>query len=514
MVNIISETPGKGTYISPAKTPPKSTTSAGPTITQPPPSYDALTFVGEENNSGTVTASGPPADTTTPDTSATATEDTYTPHTTAVTTPTTMTTEELARNNELAKVAANFAIARGIDPQADWLWKLSGEYTGKVKVDYLQNSTGYKLLPGKDDQFNTADDMYESPTGVQYTKDEMQQLIDQAKAEAAELKQYQNLPASTLIGIARDKFPDLHIVTSAKPQQSDDSGRMRTNTSNNFIYAEDLPRFLADNLETREKQIAALEQIVGHTFSAEQVDGVVHDILSDTAGFVDKLREQGRNTSTEGLLKTLNPDITDDEMRSIFGQAKILSLEDYLVAQGQSEADAQENADQINLYLSQDKDYLLKKNSTYTTADGHQIKLKNDSGHAWMYQDYQNYVALMHDNSFVATLGKSLSSGNGKLLASISGGLKWLGADGAGNALADEIAFYDACQPDALGAFSMASLWDWRFWTVTLGEAAPTLLPLAALTVATGGAGAAVWWWDCRQSGAGSIRNRRGYRLR
>ena len=66
-----------------------------------------------------------------------------------------LTTEELFNSDPLAKQASNFAIARGVSPSANWLWKLGGV---EHPVEEVKLESGYTWIIGDYDTFD--DDIF------------------------------------------------------------------------------------------------------------------------------------------------------------------------------------------------------------------------------------------------------------------------------------------------------------------------------------------------------------------
>lgn len=87
-------------------------------------------------------------------------------------------------------------------------------------------------------------------------------------------------------------------------------------------------------LNLREQQQLETEQVFGKVFPQQSIDEVLNYIDTNPEGFLADLRAIGRNVDTETLLKTLKPDITEEEMAQIFGQSTQIPEGGLYIAEG------------------------------------------------------------------------------------------------------------------------------------------------------------------------------------
>lgn len=73
-------------------------------------------------------------------------------------------------------------------------------------------------------------------------------------------------------------------------------------------------------LDLREHQQLETEQVFGAVFPQQDIEEVLRYMQENPEGFITDLREIGWNPQTEALVKTLAPDITEEELLGIFGR--------------------------------------------------------------------------------------------------------------------------------------------------------------------------------------------------
>ena len=363
-----------------------------------------------------------------------------------------MTGEQLLKNTKLAGMAMDYAVARGISPNASWLWNLSGANADQAEgINYVQAENGWKQY---------SDGSYEDTTGIKYTPDEFSQLVSEAnmsydrqQAKAAEIAA---MSPDEQVAAFKENFPELSMENSGGPSGMGGLGK----NFSNVVTNEDIPNILADYLDTRKAHIADLNALAGKvTPDKEQVDAFVTNALSNWPKFLDGIRVAGRNANTEALLKAAyGADITDNDIRNMFGLAPILSQAEF-------------NA-----------------GFPYRSA-----------------KDYQDYVAFMKDTSVASTLAKIRDAGIASVLTQLSQGARWLDAKaksgpltsgGLFGAVADSLAedsWY--WQPGQIldpaptpWAQHWANAWNWRAWGTNLGIQAPSAYVATVFSLYTFGA--------------------------
>lgn len=400
-----------------------------------------------------------------------------------------MTGDQLLKNTKLANMAMDYAVARGISPNASWLWNISGDVSDKTSTDtysainYVQSENGWKQY--------AVDGSYESPEGIKYSYDELQTVVDQENAaytaQQAKADAINAMSPTEQAAAFKENFPELNVMPNAPTQ---DVG-LWTAAGNlpNSVSASDIPYILAGYLDTRKAYIADLNALAGKVAPDDaQIDAFVTAALADMPKFLDTIRAAGRNANTEALLKAASPGITEDEIRNAFGQAQILTKEQYLSG----------------------------------------FPSRTD-------KDYQTYVSMMNDTSVWSTLTKIRDAGIGNLLAGLSQGAKWAAAklntktdlgngrqlaepagktlgfdrllNGLANNLAEDSWYWQPGQildqPPTAWADHWANAWNWRAWGTNIGPQAPTLFTATVFTLWTYGQAAPAFGAVATEAGLG-----------
>ncbi len=163
--------------------------------------------------------------------------------------------------------------------------------------------------------------------------------------------------------------------------------------------------------------------------------------------FFTALLQKGRNSATEELIGLIYGDITENQMRQVFGEALILSVETW--AEGRN----------LNLWPWERR-----------------ITPENQN-EAWAQEEYANYIKAVKAAPHFARV---LETGYGNLLSGIGGGARYFGADG----IADRL---QAISAEHL-AMKVADLEPQDFnWTdIWIGaiEMLPTTFALAGTSIA------------------------------
>ena len=308
-----------------------------------------------------------------------------------------LTTEELFNSDQLAKQAANFAIARGVSPSAGWLWKLGGV---EHPVEEVKLESGYTWIIGDYDTFD--DDIFISPEGLKYTFDELTTIA-----------QGDDTLSEDIAGLTGEGTTD--------EQQT-------SNIIAGFQY-----------LFPDEDPYSQLE----YYFGSEDED-VLNERVEE---FYDVMKQAGRTKETESLIKSLWSDITDAQMAYIFG-------EDYLqIAIGESDKAFQDklssiasrynlSQDVIDSYINAIKEYETAK-TIITSASGSvkEIKAKKelkkifgkDYKNSELYKElsaafgdyWENYGKFEGASDFK----RSLVAGIGDIISGVGGAAGWVGLD-------------------------------------------------------------------------------------
>ncbi len=317
-----------------------------------------------------------------------------------------LTTEELLKNDQLAKAAYNIAVSRGINPSASWLWNISGadEDAENAVVNYITSDTGWKFYPGPDNIQDTPDDIYEDPEGIKYTYDEYSLMVDESNAKYSKAQEILQMPEGERLDALKEYFPELAIMSRVP----DDTGRMLTNYGPQFIQPEDVADILYNYLDERRAYVEDLTALAGKAVPDEaDVDRVVSQIIADPQGFIDTLHNTPRTETMDALLKAAVPNLTEDEIRNAYGQAPLLSIEEW-------QKSAYENTFG-GIGLFNDQGLVVR----YPKAD--------ELGEQWAKDMYQDYVDSVSD---MGGWGRGWTAAAGNLMTYIAGGMKWLGIDG------------------------------------------------------------------------------------
>jgi hypothetical protein len=309
-----------------------------------------------------------------------------------------LTTQELFNSDELAQQAANFAIARGVSPSADWLWKLGGE---EHPVEEIKLSSGYSWIIGDYNTFD--DDIFISPEGIEYSYSELTQIDDENLIE-------------DVAGITGE------AITEEQRQAN--------------IVAGMQSLFPNEDVQTR----------LNYYFGSEDEDIRANRVEE----FQQILRVAGRTPETEKLLRSLWADISEHEMANVFG-------EDYLktvINQSQWELDATlaQIASEYNISIDELNEYIEKKKEIVMLGDPFNMELKkglDELAQELFGDNYKDAVGKI-DTAFdtywnnygefegYSSFGRALLAGVGDIKSGVSGVAGWFNLDGIKESLSNE----------------------------------------------------------------------------
>ena len=182
------------------------------------------------------------------------------------------TTLELFASDETAKAAANFAVARGVSPSANWLWTLAGESN---IVDRIKVPSGWEWNIGGDDGFG--DDIFVSPEGITYSYDELMQL-----------------------GVESDDEVFLEDVAGITGQATTEQQKLIDIQTGLLELFPDM----------------TAQESYEYYFTSE--DEAVQE--ARTEQFFETLQTAGKSDATINLLKSLFPEISNEDLSAILGE--------------------------------------------------------------------------------------------------------------------------------------------------------------------------------------------------
>lgn len=172
----------------------------------------------------------------------------------------------------------------GITLDPDW----------QLKISPAENTQGYSFSLITPDKWEiTQDNLFISPTGEQFTQEQLQESL----APAA--------PISPIPQIdPRTGLPALPpgVVAAGK---------------------EPLPQYTPEQLQAQVALFGEAEATLKQMFPDQDFAEAISYLETNPDQFIQDLRDIGRNTATEALVRFLVPNITDDEMRQWFGQVPL-----------------------------------------------------------------------------------------------------------------------------------------------------------------------------------------------
>lgn len=210
--------------------------------------------------------------------------------------PRLFTQTEVDQNDALARLAQNWAIARGINPQADWLLKLTGDGV----ISYV--------LP---DGWEITEDGYVSPDGVAtlvYGGD----LDLPIPAEAPVVEEPTTLSETDLAAMLAQYYPELILA----PEDMSDE----TAVSLGMFPRGELREFLEQEYTLGAERMGRLAKFLEPVFPDEDIEELLEFIDKFPKGFLAEMRAIGRSGDTVALLQHLWPTITDTDMADVFGE--------------------------------------------------------------------------------------------------------------------------------------------------------------------------------------------------
>lgn len=366
----------------------------------------------------------------------------------------------------ILRYAQNLAIARGISPYAKWV----GDLGGIQKNDSLDLSALLEYGWDFDDEGNLV-----SPDGEVINVADMMSATDvsyDANAYADLVKQY---------------FPD---VTLAPEGMDDDQAKLL-----GYLPWSELKSFVDTEVAKSQSQLDKAKVAAGLVFPMLTFDAVMVLAQYRPEVLAEELLSIGRNADTEALVKALYPDITDNEMRSIFGDPTIMSEQEF--------ADLLKNMDVGKQAFSGIVGGIFPvlgltgvSSSSYGLSLDDLIDLSGNRdkavvGNEWLQDKYKKYVDYMSSpvmqNSFI----RSVNAGIGDFQLQLANGAKWLGADGIGNYFANLSTVNRSFEViTSYKGFSWEYLFDPDWWATVGTRSLTSQMPLLALSIASGGTAA------------------------
>jgi hypothetical protein len=180
----------------------------------------------------------------------------------------------------------------GLSLQEGWMFKMTpaeGGYTSSF------------ITPSKWEI--TEDDFYVSPTGERYSKADMEALLAIPTGEYT----VPEIPVATTI-------EDLTDEGKAQYQEYQSSGGQLD---------------VVGWLNLREEQQLQTEQVFGKVFPDQDISEVLTYIQEQPEAFLADLREMGWTSDTEAFLRNIMPEVTNEDMRAIFGVAAPFKAENW-----------------------------------------------------------------------------------------------------------------------------------------------------------------------------------------
>jgi hypothetical protein len=177
----------------------------------------------------------------------------------------------------------------GLALQEGWMIKMTPNETG-----------GYSTSLVTPQKWEITDNYYISPTGERYTQADMQALF--------------SAPTGDLTIPTTIQSPTVEDLT--------DQGKQLYQEYQQGGGTLDV----AGWLNLKEQQQLETEQVFGKVFPQQSIDEVLEYINTNPEGFLADIRAIGRTPDTEALLKTLSPDITEEQISQIFGTTEAMPV--------------------------------------------------------------------------------------------------------------------------------------------------------------------------------------------
>ncbi len=366
----------------------------------------------------------------------------------------------------ILRLAQNLAISRGITPEASWIDELGGvkqesEIDLSALLDYGWEFDDVGNLVSPDGDVISVSDIMSS--GTTYDKDAYADIV----------KEY---------------FPD---VTLAPEGMTDDEANLL-----GYLSWGELKSFVDDKISEAQTQQEKLQLASSIVFPGLTLNAVLVLAEKRPEVFVQELMSIGRNSDTEALLKSLYPDITDNEMRSIFGDPLIMSEQEFADMLQSMDTGKQIVGSFIGGIIPAAG---LVPSTSYQSyglnlIDVIQFGLNKDKavvGNEWLQDKYQKYVNYMTSpimqNSFV----RSVNAGIGDIQLQLANGAKWLGADGVGTYFSNLAKVNQSFEViNSYKGFSWEYLFDPDWWATVGTRSLTSQMPLLALSIASGGTAA------------------------
>ncbi|PKH44519.1 hypothetical protein KKB3_01707, partial [Dehalococcoides mccartyi] len=304
------------------------------------------------------------------------------------------------------RLAQNLAISRGIDPSAGWVENLGGiADTNKIDLSGLLDY-GYTF----DDEGNLV-----SPDGYTISIADVLSTSD-------------TYDESAYAQILADSFPSVQLA----PDGMDDAEAKLLG----YLPRGELKSFIDGKISEAETQLEQAKLASSVLFPMLTFEAITTLAEKRPDVFVQELRDIGRNADSEALLRALYPDITDSEMRSVFGDpaimteeefalqlnSTVLSLESWLIpgVGGLTGVSQVVSAGSLGLSVWDALDLASNKSQIYT-------------GSEWLKDKYDKYVEYMNSPAMQNSFVRSVNAGYGDIQSQLANGAKWLGQEGVGN---------------------------------------------------------------------------------
>lgn len=344
----------------------------------------------------------------------------------------------------------------GIDLEPGWTLKLTPQGT--------DGQVGFSLIT-PDKWEITQDDIYISPQGQRFTREELEGLMA--------------LPAPT----EEPTMPE----APAGWQMPGMYGLPQTN----------LPEGWTATQTTAAQRAVSAQQAITDIFPEQNLQEVLDYAQANPDQFIQDMRQAGRNPATEALLKFLVPDIGDTELRQWFGQAPPEFADRlWMLPTGSYSLRAQEKDDLMTFawqYPDQFRQAMLYE--TYQSPSNLEWGRQELASWGWSQTAIEDY--LLQDKVGMIVRGEWLPEpledywrayygGSGEMIGTLSGLAKKAGAQ----TLADKLEMIGLAGSLVTLQMDVGQPYSPQWVAKNLVRAAPMMMALIILGRATGGVGA------------------------
>ena len=364
------------------------------------------------------------------------------------------------------RLAQNLAISRGIDPSAGWVENLGGiADTNKIDLSGLLDY-GYTF----DDEGNLV-----SPDGYTISIADVLSTSD-------------TYDESAYAQILADSFPSVQLA----PDGMDDAEAKLLG----YLPRGELKSFIDGKISEAETQLEQAKLASSVLFPMLTFEAITTLAEKRPDVFVQELRDIGRNADSEALLRALYPDITDSEMRSVFGDPAIMTEEEFVNHLNGIVVDPNSNLMPVIGGIIAISQIVASGSLGLNVWDA--VDLANHKediyvGNEWLKDKYDKYVEYMNSPAMQNSFVRSVNAGYGDIQLQLANGAKWLGQEGVGNYFASLARVNQNFEViTSYKGFSWEYLYDPDWWATVGTRAITSQIPLIALSVFTGGRAASI----------------------